>query len=189
MKTLRLKDTETGNWMIISHSENTVIVDTENDKVEIMGTFKEFGKLLNDNSKNIETELQISEESAFGEILRLITGKYENLEIIYTVKYYDNTVLDVIWDFSRNISKSTDFEIHCVEDKEWLAKVNGWFMYGTEENVIATNKLPMDRQNQMYEKFNKLREKLIKILESGENPHEKFINIKKQMIDGIKNKN
>lgn len=137
MKTLKMKDTETGNWMIISHSEDTVIVDTENDKAEIMGTFKEFGKLLNDNSKNIETELQISEESAFGTILKLINSKYENLKIIYTVKYEDNIVLDVIEDFSRDISESTEFEIHCAGGIDWIAKVNDLLIYENGERNIA----------------------------------------------------
>lgn len=137
MKTLKFKDTETGNWMIISHSEDTVIVDTENDKAEIMGTFKEFGKLLDDNSKNIETELQISEESAFGTILKLINSKYENLKIIYTVKYEDNIVLDVIEDFSRDISESTEFEIHCAGGIDWIAKVNDLLIYENGERNIA----------------------------------------------------
>ena len=138
MKTLKFKDTETGNWMIISHSEDTVIVDTENDKAEIMGTFKEFGKLLDDNSKNIETELQISEESAFGTILKLINSKYENLKIIYTVKYEDNIVLDVIEDFNRDISESTEFEIHCAGGNDWVAKVNDLLIYENGERIIAT---------------------------------------------------
>lgn len=137
MKTLKFKDTETGNWMIISHSEDTVIVDTENDKAEIMGTFKEFGKFLNDNSKKLETELQISEESAFGTILKLINSKYENLKIIYTVKYEDNIVLDVMDDFSRDISESTEFEIHCAGGIDWVAKVNGLLIYENDERIIA----------------------------------------------------
>ena len=137
MKTLRMKDKETGNWMIISHSENTVIVDTENDKAEIMGTFKEFEKLLNDNSKKLETELQISEESVFGTILKLISEKYSELKIIYTVKYEDNTVLDVLWDFSRDISESTEFEIHCTGGIDWIAKVNGLLIYENDERIIA----------------------------------------------------
>ena len=137
MKTLKFKDTETGNWMIINYSEDTVIIDTENDKAEIMGTFKEFGKLLDDNSKNIETELQISEESAFGTILKLINSKYENLKIIYTVKYEDNIVLDVIEDFSRDISESTEFEIHCAGGNDWIAKVNDVLIYENGERIIA----------------------------------------------------
>lgn len=137
MKTLKFKDTETGNWMIISHSENTVIVDTENDKAEIMGTFKEFGKLLNDNSKKLETELIISEESAFGTILKLISEKYSELKIIYTVKYEDNIVLDVMDDFSKNISESTEFEIHCAGGNDWIAKVNNVLIYENGERNIA----------------------------------------------------
>lgn len=141
MKTLKLKDAETGNWMIINYSEDTVIVDTENDKAEIMGTFKEFGKLLDDNSKNIETELQISEESAFGTILKLINSKYENLKIIYTVKYEDNIVLDVIEDFSRDISESTEFEIHCAGGYDWVAKVNDLLIYENGEQIIAMKEI------------------------------------------------
>ena len=137
MKTLKFKDEETGNWMIISHSEDTVIVDTENDKAEIMGTFKEFGKLLNDNSKKLETELIISEESAFGMALQLIIKKYSDLKIIYTVKYEDNIVLDVMDDFSKNISESTDFEIHCAGGIDWIAKVNDILIYENEERIIA----------------------------------------------------
>ena len=137
MKTLKFKDTETGNWIIINYSENTVIVDTENDKAEIMGTFKEFGKLLNDNSKKLETELIISEESAFGTILKVISEKYSELKIIYTVKYEDNIVLDVMDDFSKNISESTEFEIHCAGGIDWIAKVNDLLIYENGERIIA----------------------------------------------------
>ena len=132
-----MKDKETGNWMIISHSENTVIVDTENDKAEIMGTFKEFGKFLNDNSKKLETELIISEESAFGTALQLISKKYSELKIIYTVKYEDNIVLDVMDDFSRDISESTEFEIHCAGGIDWIAKVNNVLIYENDGRNIA----------------------------------------------------
>lgn len=141
MKTLKFKDTETGNWMIINYSEDTVIIDTENDKAEIMGTFKEFGKLLDDNSKKLETELQISEESAFGTMLKLISEKYSELKIIYTVKYEDNNVLDVIWDFSRNISESTEFEIHCAGGNDWVAKVNDLLIYENGERIIAMKEI------------------------------------------------
>lgn len=141
MKTLKFKDTETGNWMIISHSENTVIIETENDKAEIMGTFKEFGKLLNDNSKKLETELIISEESAFGTALQLISKKYSDLKIIYTVKYEDNIVLDVIEDFSRDISESTEFEIHCAGGNDWVAKVNDLLIYENGERIIAIKEI------------------------------------------------
>lgn len=141
MKTLRLKDTETGNWMIICHSENTVIVDTENDKAEIMGTFKEFGKFLNNNSKKMETELIISEESAFGTALQLISEKYSELKIIYTVKYEDNIVLDVMDDFSKNISESTEFEIHCAGGIDWIAKVNDLLIYENGERIIAIKEI------------------------------------------------
>jgi|GEM_PF-1420834 hypothetical protein len=141
MKTLKFKDTETGNWMIISHSDNTVIVDTENDKAEIMGTFKGFGKLLNDNAKMIESELQISEESAFGTVLKLISEKYSELKIIYTVKYEDNTVLDVLQDFSRDISESTEFEIHCAGGYDWVAKVNDLLIYENGEQIIAMKEI------------------------------------------------
>ena len=137
MKTLKFKDTETGNWMIISHSEDTVIIDTENDKAEIMGTFKKFGELLSDNSKKLETELLISEESAFGTILKLISEKYSELKIIYTVKYEDNIVLDVMDDFSKNISESTEFEIHCAGGNDWVAKVNDLLIYENGERNIA----------------------------------------------------
>lgn len=137
MKTLKFKDTETGNWMIINYSEDTVIIDTENDKAEIMGTFKEFGKLLDDNSKKLETELQISEESVFGTILKLISKKYSELKIIYAVKYEDNTVLDVLWDFSKDISESTEFEIHCAGGNDWVAKVNNVLIYENGEQIIA----------------------------------------------------
>lgn len=137
MKTLKFKDTETGNWMIINYSEDTVIIDTENDKAEIMGTFKDFGKFLNNNSKKLETELIISEESAFGTALQLISKKYSDLKIIYTVKYEDNIVLDVIEDFSRDISESTEFEIHCAGGIDWIAKVNGLLIYENDERIIA----------------------------------------------------
>lgn len=138
MKTSRTKDTETGNWMEVIYSNNTVILETENDKAEIMGTFNGFGKFLNDNAKNIETELKISEESAFGTMLKLINEKYSELKIIYTVKYEDNIVLDVIDDFSKNISENTDFEIHCAGGNDWVAKVNDLLIYENGERIIAT---------------------------------------------------
>lgn len=141
MKTLKFKDTETGNWMIINYSEDTVIIDTENDKAEIMGIFKEFEKLLNDNSKKLETELQISEESVFGTILKLISEKYSELKIIYTVKYEDNTVLDVLWDFNKDISESTEFEIHCDGGNDWVAKVNDLLIYENGERIIAIKEI------------------------------------------------
>ena len=175
MKTLRLKDTETGNWMIISHSEDTVIVDTENDKAEIMGTFKEFVKFLNDNSKKLETELLISEESAFGTILKLISEKYSELKIIYTVKYEDNIVLDVIDDFSKDISESTNFEIHCAGGIDWIAKVNDVLIYENEERIIAikdidkkdmfiketeSNRTTLSEVAQLIDEFNYIQNKL-----------------------------
>lgn len=141
MKTLRTKDTETGNWMEVIYSNNTVIVETENDKAEIMGTFKGFGKLLNDNAKMIENELQISEESAFGTVLKLISEKYSELKIIYTVKYEDNIVLDVIEDFSKEISESTEFEIHCAGGYDWVAKVNDVLIYENGERIIAIKEI------------------------------------------------
>ena len=149
MKTLKLKDAETGNWMIINYSEDTVIVDTENDKAEIMGTFKEFGKVLNDNSKKLETELIISEESAFGKMLKLISKKYSNLKIIYTVKYEDNIVLDVLWDFNKNTSENTEFEIHCAGGNDWIAKVNDVLIYENGEQIIAMKDI--DKKNMFIE--------------------------------------
>lgn len=145
MKTSRTKDTETGNWMEVIYSNNTVIVDTENDKAEIIGTFKGFGKFLNNNAKKIETELQISEESAFGTMLKLISEKYSELKIIYTVKYKDNIVLDVIEDFSKEISESTEFEIHCAGGIDWIAKVNGLLIYENDERIIAIKDI--DKKN------------------------------------------
>ena len=141
MKTSRTKDTETGNWMEVIYSNNTVILETENDKAEIIGTFNGFGKFLNDNAKNIETELKISEESAFGTMLKLINEKYSELKIIYTVKYEDNTVLDVLWDFNKNTSENTEFEIHCAGGNDWIAKVNDVLIYENGERIIAIKEI------------------------------------------------
>lgn len=129
MDKLIIKDNETGNWMEIYHSENEIIIDTENDKAEIKGTFNNFEQLLIKNSKALDLEIQISEEAAFGKILKLINEKYKNLEIIYTIKYDENIVLDVIDDFSKCISKDTNFEIHCNGGIDWIAKVSGYIVY------------------------------------------------------------
>ena len=78
MNKLIIKDNETGNWMEIYHSENEIIIDTENDKAEIKGTFNDFERVLINNAKALDLEIQISEENAFGKILKLINKNYSN---------------------------------------------------------------------------------------------------------------
>ena len=54
MDKLIIKDNETGNWMEIYHSENEIIIDTENDKAEIKGTFNDFERVLINNAKALD---------------------------------------------------------------------------------------------------------------------------------------
>lgn len=114
MNSIYMTDNETGNWIKIEYSKNNIIIETENDKVEIKGKFNKFNELMNDDKKERFENIRISEETAFRRVLELINEKYKNLEIIYTIKYDENTVLDVIHDFSKVVSKDTQFEIHCV---------------------------------------------------------------------------
>lgn len=141
MSSIWTKDNETGNWINIEYSKNNVIIETENDKAEIKGKFNKFNELMNDNEKERFENIKISEETAFGKVLELINEKYKNLEIIYTVKYDENTVLDVIHDFSKNISKDTQFEIHCVGGTDWIAKVNDWIIYSNVNGNTAFKKI------------------------------------------------
>lgn len=85
--------------------------------------------------------IRISEETAFRRVLELINEKYKNLEIIYTIKYDENTVLDVIHDFSKVISEDTQFEIHCTGGTDWIAKVNGWIIYSNVNGNTAFKKI------------------------------------------------
>lgn len=141
MNSIYMTDNETGNWIKIEYSKNNIIIETENDKVEIKGKFNKFNELMNDNKKERFENIRISEETAFRRVLELINEKYKNLEIIYTVKYDENTVLDVIHDFSKVVSKDTQFEIHCVGGIDWIAKVNDWIIYSNVNGNTAFKKI------------------------------------------------
>lgn len=141
MNSIYLKDNETGNYINLNYSKENIIIETENDKAEITGTLYDIHELIQNNLKVIYKEIQISEESAFGKVLELINEKYKNLEIIYTVKYDENTVLDVIHDFSKVVSKDTQFEIHCTGGTDWIAKVNDLLIYGNVNGNIAFKKI------------------------------------------------
>ena len=141
MSSIWTKDNETGNWIKIEYSKNNVIIETANDKAEITGRFDKFYELMNDNEKERFENIRISEETAFGKVLELINEKYKNLEIIYTIKYHENTVLDVIHDFSKVVSKDTQFEIHCAGGIDWIAKVNELLIYGNVNRNIAFKKI------------------------------------------------
>ena len=159
MNSIYMTDNETGNWIKIEYSKNNIIIETENDKVEIKGKFNKFNELMNDNKKERFENIRIAEETAFRRVLELINEKYKNLEIIYTVKYDENTVLDVIHDFSKVISKDTQFEIHCGKN-EWTAKINNWLIYGADGNFMAAKKRKTDTLNTLNDKFEYLRKKL-----------------------------
>lgn len=141
MNSIYLKDNETGNYIDLNYSQENITIETENDKAEITGTLYDIHELIQNNLKVIYEQLQISEESAFGKVLELINEKYKNLEIIYTVKYEENTVLDVIHDFSKVISKDTQFEIHCAGGTDWIAKVNDWIIYSNINGNTAFKKI------------------------------------------------
>lgn len=160
MEKLIIKDNETGNLMEIYHSENEIIINTENDKVEIKGTFNNFERVLINNAKALDLEIQISEETAFGKILKLINKNYSKLKITYTVKREENIVLDVIEDFSKNISENTEFEIHCTCGTDWIAKINGWLIYGADGNYMSAKQRSSDKLNTLNDKFEYLRKKL-----------------------------
>lgn len=141
MSSIWTKDNETGNWIKIEYSKNNVIIETENDKAEIKGKFNKFHELMTNTDKERFENIRISEETAFGKVLELINEKYKNLKIIYTVKYDENTVLDVIHDFSKVVSKDTQFEIHCTGGIDWIAKVNNLLIYGNVNGNIAFKKI------------------------------------------------
>lgn len=141
MNSIYLKDNETGNYIDLNYSQENIIIETENGKAEITGTLYDIHKLIQNNLKVIFEEIKISEESAFGKVLELINEKYKNLEIIYTIKYDENTVLDVIHDFSKVVSKDTQFEIHCTGGTDWIAKVNDLLIYGNANGNTAFKKI------------------------------------------------
>lgn len=172
MNKLIIKDNETGNWMEIYHSENEIIIDTENDKAEIKGTFNDFERVLINNAKALNLEIQISEENTFGKILELINKNYSKLKITYTVKHEENTVLDVIEDFSKVISKDTEFQIFSTGE-DYITKINDVIVYKDgEENIVtkqindknistgetilhfASNDTTLSKVNQLIDEFN-----------------------------------
>ena len=50
-------------------------------------------------------------------------------------------MLDVIHDFSKVISKDTQFEIHCAGGTDWIAKVNDWIIYSNINGNTAFKKI------------------------------------------------
>lgn len=50
-------------------------------------------------------------------------------------------MLDVIHDFSKVVSKDTQFEIHCTGGIDWIAKVNNLLIYGNANGNTAFKKI------------------------------------------------
>lgn len=116
--------------------------------------------MIIDNLELITEEILMSEKSALDTILKLTAKNYPDVKIVYTIKYEENTVLNVIGDFSKNISENTEFEIHCTGDTEWVAKINGWLIYGADGNFMSAKKRKTDTLNTLNDKFEYLRKKL-----------------------------
>ena len=172
MNSIYLKDNETGNYIDLNYSQENIIIETENGKAEITGTLYDIHELIQNNLKVIYEQLQISEENAFGKILKLINKNYSKLKITYTVKHEENTVLDVIEDFSTCISKDTEFQIFSTGE-DYITKINDVIVYKDgEENIVtkqindknistgetilhfASNDTTLSKVNQLIDEFN-----------------------------------
>ena len=160
MKKININNIDSNNSVTIEHLEKSIIINSKNDKLELIGDYKKFNDMIIDNLELITEEILISEKSALNTILKLTTKNYSDVKIVYTINQGENTVLDVIRDFSKNISEDTEFEIHCTEDTEWVAKINGWLIYGAEGNFMAAKKRKTDTLNTLNDKFEYLRKKL-----------------------------
>jgi hypothetical protein len=160
MKKININNIDSNNSVTIEHLEKSIIINSKNDKLELIGDYKKFNNMIIDNLELITEEILISEKAAFTTILKLTTKNYPDVKIVYTAKYEANTLLDIIRDFSKNISKNTEFEIHCTGDTEWVAKTNKWLIYGADGNFMAAKKPKTDTLNTLDNKFEYLRKKL-----------------------------
>lgn len=86
MDKLIIKDNETGNWMEIYHSENEIIIDTENDKANFQEIIRRF-EMLNKINPNMNIEIIHKGENPIwltrvnGLILSDLNGKIEEIKI------------------------------------------------------------------------------------------------------------
>lgn len=158
MKKININNIDSNNSVTIEHLEKSIIINSKNDKLELIGDYKKFNDMIIDNLELITEKILISEENAFDTILKLTTKNYPDIKIVYTAKYGENTV-DVIRDFSKNISEDTEFEIH-YGNNEWAAKINNWLIYGENGNFMSAKKRKTDTLNTLDDKFEYLRKKL-----------------------------
>lgn len=160
MKKININNIDSNNSVTIEHLEKSIVINSKNDKMELICEHKQFNNMIIDNLELITEEILISEKAAFDTILKLTTKNYPDIKIVYTIKHEENTVLDVIRDFNRNISEDTEFEIHCTKGTDWMAKVNDWLIYGVDGNFMSAKKLKTDTLNTLDDKFEYLRKKL-----------------------------
>lgn len=160
MKKININNIDSNNSVTIEHLENSIIINSKNNKLELIGDYKKFNDMIIDNLELITEEILISEKSALDTILKLTAKNYPNVKIVHIIKYEANTPLDIIRDFSKNISENTEFEIHCTGNTEWVAKTNEWLIYGADGNFMAAKKRKTDTLNTLNDKFEYLRKKL-----------------------------
>lgn len=160
MKKININNIDSNNSVTIEHLEKSIIINSKNDKLELISNYKKFNDMIIDNLELITEEILISEKSALDTILKLTTKNYPDVKIVYTVKYEANTLLDIIKDFSKHISENTEFEIHCTGNTEWIAKTNKWLIYGADGNFMSAKKRKTDTLNTLNDKFEYLRKKL-----------------------------
>lgn len=159
MKKININNIDSNNSVTIEHLEKSIIINSKNDKLELIGDYKKFNDMIIDNLELITEKILISEKSALDTILKLTTKNYPDVKILYTINYGENTV-DVIRDFSKNISEDTEFEIHCTGDTEWVAKTNKWLIYGADGNFMSAKQRSSDKLNTLNDRFEYLRKKL-----------------------------
>lgn len=160
MKKININNIDSNNSVIIEHLENSIIINSKNNKLELIGDYKKFNDMIIDNLELITEKILISEKSALDTILKLTTKNYSDVKIVYIIKYEANTPLDIIRDFSKHISENTEFEIHYTGDTEWVAKTNKWLIYGEDGNFMAAKKRKTDTLNTLNDKVEYLRKKL-----------------------------
>ena len=160
MKKININNIDSINSVTIEHLEKSIIINSKNNKLELIGDYKKFNDMIIDNLELITEEILISEKSVLDTILKLTAKNYPDVKIVYTVKYEANTLLGIIRDFSKHISENTEFEIHCAEDTEWVAKTNKWLIYGTDGNFMVAKKRKTDTLNTLNDKVEYLRKKL-----------------------------
>lgn len=158
MKKININNIDSNNSVTIEHLEKSIIINSKNDKLELIGDYKKFNDMIIDNLELITEKILISEKSALDTILKLTAKNYPDVKIVYTIKYGENTV-DVIRDFSKNISEDTEFEIH-YGNNEWAAKINNWLIYGADGNYMSAKQRESDKLNTLNDKFEYLRKKL-----------------------------